>query len=249
MANFFRTIQQKAGSNGPEWLSDHPDPGDRYETIVKESQSLRVEHAYTPDPRAFDQLQTHLKRLPPAPSSAEAARETARTGGNVPPPSGNVEPPSGRSTQYSANLFRISVPSNWRALRGTESVTFAPPGAYGALNGRSVFTHGLELGVARNQGNDLRAATDEFVDALLQGNSDLRRSADPAEMTFGGRRGLRTTFSNESEATGKPETIELFTVLLRDRRVFYLIAVAPADAFADYSATFDRAVASIRLND
>ena len=43
MANMFRTIEKQGGSGGPQWLSDHPNPGDRYAYITKEAQSLRVE--------------------------------------------------------------------------------------------------------------------------------------------------------------------------------------------------------------
>ena len=43
MANMFQTIQAKGGgSGGPEWLSSHPNPGNRYEAITKESAQLRV---------------------------------------------------------------------------------------------------------------------------------------------------------------------------------------------------------------
>jgi hypothetical protein len=55
--------------------------------------------------------------------------------------------------------------------------------------------------------------------------------------------------SNRSEATGQPETIEVFTTLLRDRSLFYLIAVAPADSYRDYVSTFDRVVDSLRLSE
>src|SRR5262245_39137683 len=30
MANMFKTIEQEGGGRGPEWLSDHPNPGNRY---------------------------------------------------------------------------------------------------------------------------------------------------------------------------------------------------------------------------
>ena len=30
-------------------------------------------------------------------------------------------------------------------------MTFAPQGAYGTVNGQSVFTHGVEIGIARNE--------------------------------------------------------------------------------------------------
>jgi hypothetical protein len=250
MANFFQTIQQEAGSNGPEWLSDHPDPGNRYERILKEAEALKVEHPYTADTRAFDTLQAHLKKLPRAPTTAEAARASARSSeGSGAPPSGNVESPSTRSVQYGNNFFRVSVPSNWRELRGTDTVTFSPPGAYGAINGQRVFTHGVEIGLSQNRTPDLQAATDEFVGGLSRGNAELRRTADNGDTRLAGRRGLKTTFSNRSEATGKTETIELYTILLRDRRLFYLLAVAPDSDFPDYASTFDHLVESIRVND
>ena len=42
MANMFRTIQQRSGSGGPEWLSSHPNPRNRYEAINREASMLRV---------------------------------------------------------------------------------------------------------------------------------------------------------------------------------------------------------------
>src|ERR687898_252328 len=43
MANMFRTIQAQGGSRGPEWMSSHPDPGNRYASINKEAEMVRVE--------------------------------------------------------------------------------------------------------------------------------------------------------------------------------------------------------------
>jgi predicted Zn-dependent protease len=41
MANLFRTIVARNGSGGPEWLSDHPSPGNRYAAINREAALLR----------------------------------------------------------------------------------------------------------------------------------------------------------------------------------------------------------------
>jgi predicted Zn-dependent protease len=49
MANMFRTIQQRGGGNGPEWLSDHPDPGNRYAAINREA-SMPSGHCRIPHP-------------------------------------------------------------------------------------------------------------------------------------------------------------------------------------------------------
>src|SRR5437870_1048972 len=44
MANMFKTIQKQGGSSGPQWLSDHPNPGNRYDYITREAQLLRVQN-------------------------------------------------------------------------------------------------------------------------------------------------------------------------------------------------------------
>ena len=42
MANMFQTIARRSGGGGPEWFSDHPNPGNRYDAINREAAMLRV---------------------------------------------------------------------------------------------------------------------------------------------------------------------------------------------------------------
>src|SRR5437773_3117144 len=115
MANMFRTIEKQGGPGGPQWLSDHPNPGNRVEYITREAESLRVENPVR-DTRAFQQVQGHLKQLPQAPTTEEATRKGSRrapTGGGS-RPTGRVEPPSSKLTTYKeGDVFRVSVPANW----------------------------------------------------------------------------------------------------------------------------------------
>jgi peptidase M48-like protein len=251
MANMFKTIEKQGGPGGPQWLSDHPNPGDRYEYITREAQLLQVQNPVR-DTRGFEQVQTHLKQLPRAPTTEEATRGSGRSPsrGENRPPVGNVERPSSRYSTYSEdNLFRVSVPSNWRELQGSTAVTFAPQGAYGSVNGQSVFTHGVEIGLMRNETHDLSTATDELISSLSRGNPDLRPSSEADRFTFANRTGLRTVLSNTSEATGQPETIQLFTTLLRDGTLFYMLGVAPRDEYRDYQPVFQRIVNSVEVRD
>jgi len=128
-------------------------------------------------------------------------------------------------------------------------VTFAPPGAYGTVNGRSVFTHGVELGTARSGSRSLQTATEELVNSLAGGNPGLRRASAYDVISFAGRRGLRTLLSNRSAANGDLETIEHYTAPLRDGGLFYVLGVAPTDRFREYAGIFDRIVGSLRIND
>src|SRR3954452_19153543 len=74
MANMFKTIEQQGGgSGGPQWMSDHPNPGDRYTYINKEAQSLRVQNARN-DTNDFQSAKARLAKMSPAPSTEQATK-------------------------------------------------------------------------------------------------------------------------------------------------------------------------------
>jgi hypothetical protein len=139
------------------------------------------------------------------------------------------------------------VPSNWRELPESNSVTFAPANGYGDYNGSSVFTHGIQIGLERNDTRDLRTATDELVDSLSRGNPRLAKGVDYFNTTIDGRRGLHATLNNVSEATGRDEIIQLITTQTRDGNLFYAVAVSPRDEADQYDSVFQRVINSIRL--
>lgn len=251
MANMFKTIEKQGGSGGPQWLSDHPDPGNRVEYITAEARSLRVESPVR-DTRAFESVQARLKKMSPAPTTEEATRNAQNrpvaTAGDNRPPTGRVEPPASSFRTYEeGNVFRVSVPANWRELQGSNAVTFAPDGAYGAANGQNVFTHGIEIGLSRNESHDLQSATNELLNSLAQGNPRLSRASGYDRINVDGRAGLRTTLSNVSEATGSRETIQIYTTQLPDGTLLYAIGVAPSDAFSAYRGVFDKVVESLNV--
>jgi hypothetical protein len=254
MANMFKTIEQQSSGSGPEWLSDHPNPGNRSDYITKEAQSLRVENPVR-DSQAFSRVQAHLRSLPKAPTTEEATRTASRrapspsgTAGRR--PTGRVESPSSRYRDYNeGNIFSVSVPSNWRELSNGNTVTFAPEGGYGDYNGQNTFTHGVEFGVARNGSHDLQTATEELIDALAQGNPRLSRPSGFRRASVDGRTALQTTLDNVSEVTGQGEVIQVVTTQMRNGNLFYAIAVAPTDDMRAYQSTFQRIVGSVDLRD
>jgi Zn-dependent protease with chaperone function len=252
MANMFRTIEQQGGSGGPQFLSDHPNPGNRTEYINREAEMLRVENPVR-DTRAFQGVQARLEQMSPAPTTEQATKNAERGGAPTGttgsrPVATQVAPPASRYTAYDeGNLFRISVPSNWQELAGDNTVTFAPEGGHGTINQQSVFTHGVQAGVARNEAPDLQTATDELIQSLAQSNPRLSRGSGYARATIGGATGLRTTLSNVSEATGGNEQIAIYTAQLRDGALFYLIGVAPAGEFGRYEPVFRKIASSIKF--
>jgi hypothetical protein len=141
----------------------------------------------------------------------------------------------------------VSVPSNWRELASNDSVTFAPEGAYGSANGQSVFTHGIQMGIARSDTRDLQTATDGLLDALARSNPALRREGNYSRGTIAGRTAIRATLANQSDATGQEERIALYTTLMQDGNLFYALGVAPQSEFAKYQGAFQRTIQSLKL--
>ena len=257
LANMFKTIEQQTGGSGGGFLSDHPSPSDRYARINQEAQYLRVNNPIR-DTRDFDRIQARLRGMGRAPSMQEIARSGQRypsgeTTGNYPnnPPQGRVAYPSTRYQTYSTvgGLVRVSVPSNWRQLGESNSVWFAPEGAYGQYQNQVVYTHGINLGVAQTQSQNLQQATQEFLNGLTQGNNSLRQRSGLQRTTVGGRTGLTTTLTNVNEATGQAEIVTVITTQLRNGQLFYLIAVAPESESASYQAAFRNILRSIQITD
>jgi Zn-dependent protease with chaperone function len=258
MAAMFQTTQSKGGGGGPEWLSSHPNPGNRYEAITKEASQLRVTNAVR-NTAEFTQLRSRLQRMAPAPTTEQVmkqggsgGRRTSRdTGGGYPSGQvGRVDPPSGRYETFDGgNLFRVSVPSNWRELQGNNSVTFAPQGGYGEYQGQNVFTHGLQVGMEQSRSRNLRGATQELLQGLAQSNPQLRQAGGYSNISIDGRNGLATVLTNVSDVTGQQERIALYTTQLSDGSVFFVVGVAPSREFNAYRNIFNRSVQSLQIND
>jgi hypothetical protein len=248
MANMFRTIQKRGGNRGPEWLSSHPDPGNRYDAINREASMLRVEGRADTDDE-FQSARASLGRMSPAPSAEQVAR-TQPQGRERPVGTGartmRIEPPSSRwRTHQPADFLRLAVPENWDQVSSDGSVTYAPEGGYD----RAAFTHGLQIGVTRPNDDNLQASTDQLVRGFAQSNPRLRRESGYNRTTVDGLGALTVRLSNVSDATGRPEAIALTTVKLRDGSVLYLLGVAPADEAQVYFNAFARARQSLKLGD
>jgi hypothetical protein len=250
LANMFRTIERESGGGGPQWLSSHPNPGNRYEYINKEAQILNVSDPIQ-NTQGFSRAKAILRDLPRARTMAEISR-----GGRVSAPSGNEQPvgervdyPSNRYRTYTAgNVFRVAVPDNWRELPAGDEVTFAPEGAYGEIQGRFVFTHGAIVGVTRAQGNNLRQATDSYIRTLAANNPNIRQQSGYTRGVISGRNAISVLLSNVSEVTRRSEAVVLYTTLLRNGDLFYMIGVSPEQDFRQYERTFQQMLRSIQVN-
>jgi Zn-dependent protease with chaperone function len=246
MANMFRTIEQQSGNGGPEFLSDHPNPGNRIEYITAEARTLQVTNPVR-DTATFERLQAHLSDLPPARGDSR----TARAGGGRAPGGAGIEAPDARFRTYTeGNLFRVSVPSNWQELPANDNaVWFAPEGAYGTgPGGQPVFTHGMQIGVGRVQTSNLQQATQALLNSLAQGNPNLQQAGRAQRVSFADRNGLAVQLRNTSDATGEPERIVVRTAMLQEGVLIYSVSVVPEREAQRYAPVFNRVAQSVEIN-
>ncbi|MBS1808188.1 MAG: M48 family metalloprotease [Acidobacteria bacterium] len=254
LANMFRTIErQSGGSSGPEWLSSHPNPGNRYQVINEEASRLRVSGSSRSNSAEFSQVQSELRRMSKALTMQEIAnRQTSQNTRSYPAGSRveqNVEYPAGNYRAYrGSNLFEINVPGNWQAFEEQSSVTFAPRGAYGNYQGQSVFTHGAIVGIANVGSRNLQAASEQYINGLLQNNSYLQAQGRFRRSTIDGRQALAITLTGRSPVTGANEAVMVYTSLLRNGNLFYVINVVPREQYRYYERAFNTMLQSINLN-
>ena len=124
-------------------------------------------------------MKTAFAALPAAKSTADLAKAKSTGGGEsvqaVGTPGQPVPPPSSQYRDIrGGNVFRASVPSNWTALSSSSAVKVVPQNGYGPYKGETVFSHGVEFGVAKAASRDLQDATDAWVKAVTQSNPGLR---------------------------------------------------------------------------
>lgn len=252
LANVFRTIAEESRGRGmPQWLSSHPDPGNRYEKINREAQYLTIRPYPNNDWRAFARIQERLRSMPPARTMAEIERDAKAGRGSQNPTTGgryssNVPAPSGRQRSYSGlGWLRVNVPSNWRDFPSADSVIFAPDGAYGDQG----ITHGAIFGIHAGSSKRLENDTEELVRGLLRANSYLRQRDRLSSTSLAGRQGATTALIGRSPITGRNEVVYIHTAMLRNGELFYVASVAPENELFRYDNVFRNMLNSIRLND
>jgi Zn-dependent protease with chaperone function len=244
LAHMFETIEkQSKGGSGPQWMSSHPNPGNRTAYISQEAQHLTMGPAA--DTSDFPTIKKAFAAMP-APNKKGAMGDSTESVGT---PGQPVPAPSSQyRTVGGGGIFQASLPSNWTSVGSDNSIKFVPENAYGPLNGETVFTHGVEFGVTQAASRDLRSATKAFIGAISQDNPKLSVAGDQRSITLSQRPGLSTPLTNASPLGGE-EWVTLYTTFLADGNLFYCVTVVPAGDAKDYEVAFGRIPGTLKLTD
>ncbi len=256
MARFFQKLEAEGGSRGPQFLSDHPNPGNRMKAIEDMIPQL-PQRTYTAGSGQLARMKTLVAGLAPPkklPAQAQTQAQGQTQGGNSTTPAGlslSNSRPSSRTQQYQGKEFRLSYPENWRAAPNQDlsSVTIAPPsGVQQGQNGANV-GYGAILAYYRPQtaNASLWQATDELISQLRSGDPKMRAGRElPKEIRVGGKSAIVTALYTDSIFQGQTESDRLVTVA-HPNGIFYLVFIAPDSERQYVDKAFDQMLQSLQL--
>ena len=266
LAVFFENLESQGGSRTAQFLSDHPDPGNRAAAVAAEARTLPSKQLMR-DSQQFQEIKREVGGMRPM-TSEQIAQQQKNGGFNDGVPanggyqggSGPTGPvargdvmPSGNFRTYRHQDFRIDYPDNWQVMTSNQggSVTIAPPA--GVINDALVY--GAIIGGYQPQNaRSLDDATNELYQQLKQGNPNLRPVGQPREIAVGGIRGESVDLVNDSAVQDRRggtqrERDWLVTVPYQDGSLLYIVFVAPDQDFNQMqSAAFQPMLRSLRLN-
>ena len=274
LADFFQKLEKQSGSGGPQFLSDHPNPGNRYEAITHEvrswpplnfvtdspsfasarrqAQGMRVYTAQEISAGAKQGIwaQQNQKNgaLPRSMGSSGGATPAGTSGGPTNVSLTQVQP-SGRFTTLQQNGFTISYPDNWQVGNGNGSLTIGPAAG---ISGDSI-AYGVQMGSAQDpNAQTLDQATQELIQNLQQSNPGLRVSGNLNRIDVNGQEARSVYLSGSSplqkNGVAVPERDWLVTVARPQGGLMYLVFVAPEQDFSQLRSTYEKMLNSLRVS-
>lgn len=234
MADFFQKLEQQGGGNGPQFLSDHPNPGNRVAAVTKEIANWPPKNYVNDSPQfasvkqAASQIKTYTaQQIADGAKQGIWAQQNAKSGARPPNlPAGSSNPnssgnggpggsgisnislkqvkPSGKFTQFQHSAFNISYPDNWQASGDQSSNVTIAPQA--AVSQGQV-AYGVVIGGAQDSNaGSLDQATQDLVQSLQQSNPGLQASGNPQNIKVNGVQGksVNLTGSSPLQQNGQP---------------------------------------------
>jgi Zn-dependent protease with chaperone function len=247
MAEFFRKLEAQ-GNAGIQFLSDHPNPGNRVQSVDKEIATLPPEKFVENTPE-FDRIkQLALQRHPLTAQQIQQGQgvSQAQPTGAI---SSTVPAASSSFHTLNNNVFEIHYPSNWKVYGDpSSSVTIAPEGGMA----QNSVAYGVIIDSFQPESNmSLDDATHRLIANLQQSNPGLRTIGNDEAIRINGRAGRSQEMIGTSPlkpCNQSPQERDwLVTTQLADGSVMYLVFIAPENDFPKLRPTFEAMLRSFKI--
>jgi hypothetical protein len=261
MPQFFEIIEGKYGKGGAQFLSDHPNPGNRTEYIDAEIRNFPPKTHYVTQTQEFQRIHKMVsgmhaytaKEVASGVWKKRSPNETVSTGINdydqQAASVSRVDMSSPRDwTPFKGDGFTMQVPSNWRLLGDAGSGMIAPPGGIvPTANGQSA---NLVYGVLTDLYTPPEGtATNQQFASLLHQLSQENAGMQPSQvgtLQVAGQTVQSAQSVSPDANNGRGEHDWIVGVPTRDG-LRYFVFVSPEPDFASVRGTFERVLQSVRV--
>jgi len=251
LARFFSKLEEQGGSRGAQFLSDHPNPGNRVQYIRAEADTLpRLQ--YSQDSAEFRQVKQRVSGMKGL--TAQQIQQQQKSGTNNPgPPRSQDVRPSEQMKTLNHSAYTVSYPANWQVYGDANSeVTIAPQNgiaqnsiAYG------VMINGFQP-EQQNGRNSLDDMTHQLLSQLRQSNPDLRQVGNDENTSVNGIPAKSVIMVGPSPIAGsnnRPLQERDWLVALErdDGMLLYFVFIAPQQDFGQLQPSFNQMLRSVRM--
>lgn len=246
MARFFEKLDAEGQSRAPQFLSSHPNPGNRVKNVQAEIQTLpQAQYTRAGDSSEFRNAKQLVAQLPkPNPPRIQQAR-TAQ------PPSGGVAPaPIGGFERVDTGRFSLAVPRGWQVYgnRNSSAITVAPPqGIVVDRFGAAAVGYGVIAGyyTPARPATTVEQASRELLSQLGAMNPTMQVQSGIRSARVSGSPGAIAELVSASPFGGQERSV-LLTVA-RPEGLFYMVFIAPNQHFQQVQGAFGQMVNSVRF--
>ncbi len=252
MAQFFEKIKQQGGSPSMQFLSDHPDPGNRVEYVSAEVRTLPSKQTYLADSSDFRLVKQEAAGMKPMTAQEIAAWQKSGAGASAPAViGGSVSPsPSQNLRVFNHDDYQIAYPDNWQLIGDhTSAVTIAPQ------NGVTQNAVAIGVMISAYQPEEPNASLDNNTHALLaslrQSNPDLRQIGNDEVIRVNNAEGKSVELIGSSpiQQNGRPiqERDWLVTTRRSDGALLYLVFISPDKDSSSLRPTFEQMLRTLKV--
>lgn len=248
MAHFFEKLESQGGSQAPQFLSDHPNPGNRVKYVEDEIR-LMPQRDYNGDTGEFQRMKARVAGL------KYPSKPRSQLGGPQAAPQGAPQDvrPTGGMKQYSAGDYSLSYPDTWETFgdQNSSAVTIAPRSAIvqGSSGGTAV-GYGVMASVffpPNGSATDLQRETQSLIQNLQQSNPGMKPSGGRQRSArVDGQPALITTLYSNSPYQGQRE-VDMLVTVARPQGLYYLVFIAPENEFEQVQKTYEQMLQSVRF--
>ena len=249
VVSFFKKLQAEKGKskNGPQFLSSHPDPGNRAKNVASILSRFPSKQYLQADSAEFVAAKKALSDVKAESTQEAVAREKPAEGKRL-----DVKTiSSDQLSQFRHAAYTISYPATWK-IKGnadSSSVTIYPEGGMAG----DAIAYGAMISGFRPKAktNELHVALQELTSDIQMSNPSLRVFNSAQTFDLQGKNAVKLDWMGRSAVheNGKamPERVRLVALQGKGEMILYMVFVAPDADFNGLLAMYEPMMISMQV--